>query len=395
MFVKATGLNVNHHKKVSSNMPVKKAEQEQKKGLTTSVDNKQDKDKTRLQKSRAYKVELSNQGRKKADAAEIEHLNNLNIDSEEELENFNTAKQEDIENELGIHEPTEEEKKTKTAEEEFNDRLHQILNVIKSGRTLTQKQEDWLNGELQAMAAKRFDMSKKLHLTREDQRIMEALGDNIKQRRRILQDLLQQVNSSETKNGFSLSEINNMMEQKELENELKIVQESLKDDAEDDTKEIEDKEKTEEEEGFTDEAEEVEDKPKTDPLKDEKRAAELIDQNISEIDAIKIQQQEEQLISKRSDKNIDVSYKYAKESFNSSDSSLEDKAAALEEFDGKAQRYAFEREAYRNMAEYDAETYMIARIILQQHDDLREVIKRNPYKVPVLDQDTVINLLQQ
>ena len=187
------------------------------------------------------------------------------------------------------------------------------------------------------------------------------------------------------------------MEQKAMEDELRVMKESLKNkDEEDKDKEVKDKEKLEEESEYTDEAEEVETKPKEDPLKDEKRAAEIIDQNISAIDNLQKQQREEQVMSHKADALLDSSYRYAKETLKSTDASLEDKADALESFNDKAQKYAFTREEYRNKAEYDGETVMLARIMLQQKDDLHEIIKKKKsYKVPFIDQDMVIKLLQK
>ena len=398
MNINASALNVNHHKKLGSNLPGKNVEEEKKTKLSTNVDKDKDKDKKKLRKDEAYKVELSKQGKKKSDNIDLQHFNSLSKIENNDIENFDTSTENQaLEAEKALEEKektTEEGTKKKTAEEEFTERLKDVLAKIRSGKNVAKKQEEWLNSELSALASKKYDLSKKLHLDRDDESILKALGDNIKQRQRIFNNLLQKIESTEGKNGFSLIEINNIMEQQQMEDDLKVMKESLKDkDDEEEDKEVKDKEKLEEEEEYTDQAEEVEEDVKEDPLRDEKRAAEIIDKNIDEIDSLKTQQHEEMLKSQKSDALLDSSYRYTKEILKNNEYSMEEKADALEEFNGRAFRYAFDREAYRNKAEYDAETVMLSRILLQQHDDLREVIKRNPYKVPVLDQDTVIQLL--
>ncbi len=386
MNINASGLNVNHHKKLGSNLPGKNVEEDKKRKLSSNVD--KDKDKKKLRKDDAYKVELSKQGKKKSDNVELQHFNSLSKLSD--VENFDTSteKQALEENAIGA------EKKNKTAEEEFTDRLSEILGKISSKQHVSRRQADWLNDELSALASKGYDLSKNLHLTREDERILRALGDNIKQRQRIFNNLLQEIESTEGKNGFTLIEINNIMEQKQMEDDLKVMKESLKDDEDEEKdKEVKEKEKLEEEAEYTDQAAEADEEVKDDPLRDEKRAAGIIDKNLDEIDSIKPQQHEEFIMSQKSDALLDSSYRYTKEILKNNETSLEEKGKAVEEFSEKAKRYALDRETYRNKAEYDAETVMFARILAQQHDDLREVIKRNPNKVPVLDQDTVIKLL--
>lgn len=394
MNINASGLNVNHHKKLGSNLPGKNVEEDKKRKLSSNVD--KDKDKKKLRKDDAYKVELSKQGKKKSDNVELQHFNSLSKLSD--VENFDTSTEKQVlEEEKALAEKENAigaEKKNKTAEEEFTDRLSEILGKISSKQHVSKRQSDWLNDELSALASKGYDLSKNLHLTREDERILRALGDNIKQRQRIFNNLLQEIESTEGKNGFTLIEINNIMEQKQMEDDLKVMKESLKDDEDEEKdKEVKEKEKLEEEAEYTDQAEEVDEEVKDDPLRDEKRAAEIIDKNMDEIDSLKTQQHEEFLMSQKSDALLDSSYRYTKEILKNNETALEEKGKAVEEFSKKAKRYALDREAYRNKAEYDAETVMFARILAQQHDDLREVIKRNPNKVPVLDQDTVIKLL--
>ncbi len=388
MNINASALNVNHHKKVQSNLLGNKAEKEKKNKLSTNVDNDKEKDKKRLRRSEAYKVELSNLRVKKSEKVESDNANALKGSKNDDIENFDTLSGKAID--------ASDPNRTKTAEEEFTDRLKKAIDMIKSGKQLSKKQEDWLNGELEALASTRYDFSKSLHLTREDKSILDTLGDNIRQRQEIFNNLLQEINSYEGQNGFSLGEINDFLEQKQMEDDLKILRESIKDkDEEADDEEVKDKDNVEEEDDFTNQAEEVEDEMKEDPLKDEKRAAEIIEKNIADIDGLKPQQEEEKLLSDISDAKIDSSYKELEEFLKSNDFSLDEKADALEEFNSESFGYAFKRESYRVKAEYDAETVMFARILLLQHDDLKEVIKKNPYKVPVIDQDTVINLLQR
>lgn len=361
-------------------------QEEKKTEIKSSVDASEKKSKrTRHKGNDAYKVDLSKEGKAKSEGMSFDEWNKV-IEKESAGDNTSSQEKENI------------ELNGSDALTDLENRMKSAFAKIRSGETLSAREEDWLNGELTALASRRFNFAKNLKLSREDAEVLYALRDNIEKRQKIFNDMMQDVNPTESKFGIDLSAVEAYVQQKEMEDELKVMQESLKDEDEEDTEEKVDEkvdEKDNLDEEFTEESENLNEKVKEDPLKDEKKAAALIEKTRDAINDVSEQQDEEAATSVEYNKKLEKEYYLTMQMLESDEYGLKDKANALEKFASTSLYYASNREIQNVKAQYDAETMLFSRILFEQFDDLKEVIKRNPYKVNVIDQDTVIKLLQK
>ncbi|MBE5904161.1 MAG: hypothetical protein E7275_07715 [Pseudobutyrivibrio sp.] len=381
MNIKSADLNINHHKHRESILG-NSVQEEKKTEIKSSVDASEKKSKrTRHKGNDAYKVDLSKEGKAKSEGMSFDEWNKV-IEKESAGDNTSSQEKENI------------ELNGSDALTDLENRMKSAFAKIRSGETLSAREEDWLNGELTALASRRFNFAKNLKLSREDAEVLYALRDNIEKRQKIFNDMMQDVNPTESKFGIDLSAVEAYVQQKEMEDELKVMQESLKDEDEEDTEEkVDEKDNLDEE--FTEESENLNEKVKEDPLKDEKKAAALIEKTRDAINDVSAQQDEEAATSVEFNKKLEKEYYLTMQMLESDEYGLKDKANALEKFASTSLYYASNREIQNVKAQYDAETMLFSRILFEQFDDLKELIKRNPYKVNVIDQDTVIKLLQK
>ena len=276
---------------------------------------------------------------------------------------------------------------------EYQKRMDAILNKIASGETVSSKDREWLDGELQSIMSGHYKGLVDLKLERKD--VLNELADNVLQRKRLFNDMLKQTD--ETGGIKAIVDFDFLQDEFDIKSKEELIEQltkALEDDDDDQEVDPEEDEKSDVDESVENNEQPI--KLNHDSLENEKRASNIIDTNKDSIDAISKQSNEEINNSKHYSKLLNDRYSSINKMLEEDDFSYEDKAAAVKEFLTEGQEIAHSREVERLKGEYDRETVIIARRFMQLHDDFSEVIrKNNDFKPEILTQDIVLNLLNK
>ena len=257
-----------------------------------------------------------------------------------------------------------------------------ILDTIRSGGTLSKEDEEFINKELKNISEKKYKDYKDLRLNPED--VLQDLKENYLRRQSLFFDMQEQV-EADAKNQIAddNAKIMEYMQEKEYDEEIiEMVKDCAEDEEEQDLEE-----KTETEELAENETGEQEinlnvgeqplDENVTEDVNLQKRAMNVIE-NIED----KMQDVEEAGNKSRKKehefaKALEEDYKRLQQVVNNEEVSAEDKVKAYTQFVEEARINAHGREVERIRKEFDAETLMMARIMVLGQNGINNVIKGN------------------
>ncbi|MDC7279521.1 hypothetical protein NXH64_08400 [Butyrivibrio fibrisolvens] len=319
-------------------------------------------------KNKNVSVSISNEGQKRLEMNQ--NVPSVENQSDSSLENFNT------------------EEKKKDAYTEYMERMNDVLGKIGKGETVSQKDREWLDGELNSIVSGHYNNLVNMKFERQD--VLEALSENMAQRRRMMFDMLKEIEANDNVFQQNFAFLQDEFEIKDKEELVEKLTEAL---------ELEEEEEAQAEESEEEVSEEEVDENgepislNHDSLENEKRADKQIRQTKEQIDFIGEQSKKEEADSKFYSDMVNSSYDNIMKMVNSSEFSYEDKANAAKDFMKKSYEGTVEKEKSRIKAEFDKETVRIATRFFRQHNDIGEVLKRNHYKVNYISQDIAQALL--
>lgn len=259
-------------------------------------------------------------------------------------------------------------------------RIDSILDTIRAGGTLSKEDEELINKELSNYASQKYKDYKELRLQPED--VIASLKENYMRRERIFFDMQEKLEAeaSESAEAFDTVKLMTYMQEKDNEEKLlEIIREYGID--EDDQVEEEDEAteaKAEEDKELTvnigeGEAEEVDGQNNT----LQKRALKLIERNEDELKEAK----ESSLKSGREERGyarkLEESHERIQKVLENDEISAEDKIKALADYEEESTELAVNREIQRIKKQFDAETFMMAKIIFQAHNSVNDVVEGN------------------
>lgn len=250
-------------------------------------------------------------------------------------------------------------------------KIDNLIDTVKSGGTLSKSEEELLSNELQKMSSGHYKDMKDMRLSRDD--VLMDLKENFLQRQRIFADMQEKVEAEN--NADDMIADNRMIASYQLEKEEKErIIEMLKESTGDDEDTKEESHSTENEESTEDIQLEPVDGDAALEVSMKKKAAAVIDGNASQISDVKSQSETEGIAEQEFSHLLDRDYSTVMEVLGNDEASIKDKVDAFEEYQTNSRINAHGREVQRNKKLFDFETWLVAKIQFQGHNDLREVL---------------------
>lgn len=326
----------------------------------------------------AYKVSISDEGRSKSEQMEFEAYNRV------------------IEKAADV---TDTDKDMLASESdagtEFGMRLSKALERLGNGEKLSEKEEKWFVTEVKNMLGKQYNYVSQFKLTKEQIQQIDEIKAAIQRRNDIFNEMMHELDSVEVDLGMDFSFLTEQLEQKQKEEEVETLKESVEDKDEEETKVKDAPKDTEDVEEETDEEKPGDILVEEDPLFDERRADKFLEDRDEAFDQLESYFKAEYGAYQKDEKMLDHSFSVMDKMMDSNEISIEDKATLFQDFMKNSYDLAYKREVNHIVSAYDSETRLLAKVLRENHNDLSEVISSNPYKKNIIDQDMVINVLQK
>lgn len=246
-------------------------------------------------------------------------------------------------------------------------KIDSILNTIRTGGVLSKEEEEFINNELKNLSEQKYKEYKDLRLKPED--VLTSLKENYLRRERLFFELQEQMEADFAQQQAEVDNVKIMTYMQEKENDEELV-EMLEDCAED------------EEEETTSESEEVTETETTEqeinvsvgekPIDEvelenaslPKKALKIMESIENEFDIVQDARTESAQKETSFAKGLEEDYKRIQQVLDNEEASIEDKVKAYDRFVNEVRVNANNREVERIKKQFDAETLMMARIMM-------------------------------
>ena len=275
-----------------------------------------------------------------------------------------------------LNESTKNDDYMKNAESKIDN----ILDTIRNGGVLSKEEEELVNNELKNMSEQKYKEYKDLRLKPED--VMTQLKENYMRRERLFFEMKEQMEADFVNQQNEVDNVKIMTYMQEKENDEELV-EMLEECAEDGEEES----NTESEEITQKEAdgqeinlnvgEEAVNEIETEGANLQKQALKMMESIENEFDDVQDARAESAKKESGFAKGLEEDYKRIQQVLENDEIAIEDKVKAYDRFVSEAGVNARGREIERIKKQFDAETLMMARIMLQGQNRLDDVINGN------------------
>lgn len=276
---------------------------------------------------------------------------------------------------------------------EYTERMNKVLGKIERHETVSQKDKEWIDGELQSIISGHYKSLRNIKLARED--VLNCLKENMEQRLRILNDMLEKVDANADVEINDFAFFQDEFEIKDRKELIEALTKSLEEATDDEKDELSDEELESDE---TDENQ-VSDGSKIlieeQPKKDELLASKVISRNKENIDSIKEQGKTEAENARFFSKIVEDIYVSTKKMITSSDFSYEEKAQTVKDFLERSSEATKESIIQDLKAAYDRQTVRMSNILFEAHDDIKEVLQRHKKTKGIFTSELILSLLRK
>lgn len=275
-----------------------------------------------------------------------------------------------------LREDTKDDDYMKTAES----KIDKILDTIRTGGVLSKKEEELINNELKNLSEQKYKEYKDLRLKPED--VLTQLKENYMRRERLFFELQEQMEidfANQQTEGDNVK-IMTYMQEKEDDEELVEMLEECADDEDKKTntesEEIEGKEIGEQELNFR-VGEELVSEFESEDVNLPKQALKMMESIEIEFDSVQDARAESAKKETSYAKGLEEDYKRIQKVLDNEAVSIEDKVKAYDRFVDEAKVNANNREIERIRKQFDAETLMMARIMMLGKNPMDDTINGN------------------
>lgn len=264
----------------------------------------------------------------------------------------------------------------KTAES----KIDKILDTVRTGGVLSKEEEELINRELKSMSEQKYKVYKDLRLKPED--VLTALKENYMRRERLFFELQEQMEADFTNQQAEVDNVKIMTYMQEKENDEELV-EMLEECAEDEdeetntkSEEIDEKEIGEQELNLS-VGEEPVSELESEDANLPKQALKMMESIESEFDSVQDARAESAKKETEFANGLEGDYKRIQQVLDNDEISVEDKVKAYDRFVEEARVNANNREIERIRKQFDAETLMMARIMMLGKNPMEDAINGN------------------
>lgn len=272
-----------------------------------------------------------------------------------------------------LNESTKNDDYMKNAESKIDN----ILDTIRNGGVLSKEEEELINNELKNLSEQKYKEYKELRLKPED--VLTQLKENYMRRERLFFELQEQMETDFANQQAEADNVKIMTYMQEKENDEELV-EMLEECAEDgeektnsDSEEVTQKEADEQEINLN-VGDETVNEIETEDANLQKQTLKMMESIEKEFDDV--QDAREKSAKKESGfaKGLEDDFERIQQVLDNEEVAIEDKVKAYDRFVSEAGVNARGREIERIKKQFDAETLMMARIMLQGQNRLDDVI---------------------
>lgn len=262
-------------------------------------------------------------------------------------------------------------------------KIDNILDTIRNGGTLSKEEEELVNNELKNMSEQKYKDYKDLRLSPED--VIKELKDNYLRREKLFFDMQNQMEAEadNSSDDFDSSKIMAYMQEKEYDE--KIIEMVEKYGEEEDEKELKETSETEETAELKMDEQKINlnvgEEPKDETALEngnlKKRAMEMlegIENQMNDVEEASNQSRKKEIDFA---KNLEEDYKRIHQIVNRDEVSVKEKVKAYDRFVEEAGKNAKDREVERIRKEFDAETLMMARIMILGQNRMGDILNGN------------------
>lgn len=275
-----------------------------------------------------------------------------------------------------LREDSKDDDYMKTAES----KIDKILDTVRTGGVLSKEEEELINHELKSMSEQKYKEYKDLRLKPED--VLTALKENYMRRERLFFELQEQMEVDFANQQAEVDNVKIMTYMQEKENEEELV-EMLEDCAEDEgeetnteSEEIDEKEIGEQEINLS-VGEEPVSEFESEDANLPKQALKMMESIETEFDSVQDARNESAKKETSFAKGLEDDYKRMQQVLDNDEISVEDKVKAYDRFVEEARVNASNREIERIKKQFDAETLMMARIMMLGKNPMDDAINGN------------------
>ena len=246
-------------------------------------------------------------------------------------------------------------------------KIDSILNTIRTGGVLSKEEEEFINNELKNLSEQKYKEYKDLRLKPED--VLTSLKENYMRRERLFFELQEQMEADFAQQQAEVDNVKIMTYMQEKENDEELV-EMLEDCAEDEgeettseSEEVTETETTEQEINVSVGGEPI-NEVELENASLPKQALKIMESIENEFDIVQDARTESAQKETSFAKGLEEDYKRIQQVLDNEEASIEDKVKAYDRFVEEARVNANNREVERIKKQFDAETLMMARIMM-------------------------------
>lgn len=260
-----------------------------------------------------------------------------------------------------------EDSKTDDYMKNAESKMDKILNTIRTGGVLSKEEEEFINNELKNLSEQKYKEYKDLRLKPED--VLTSLKENYMRRERLFFELQEQMEADFAQQQAEVDNVKIMtyMQEKENEEELvEMLEDCAEDEGEETTSESEEVAETEtsKQELNVSVGEEPVDEIELEDANLPKQALKMMESIENEFDVVQDARTESAQKETSFAKGLEEDYKRIQQVLDNEEASIEDKVKAYDRFVNEARVNANNREIERIKKQFDAETLMMARIMI-------------------------------
>lgn len=275
-----------------------------------------------------------------------------------------------------LREDSKDDDYMKTAES----KIDKILDTVRNGGVLSKEEEELINNELKNLSEQKYKEYKDLRLKPED--VLTALKENYMRRERLFFELQEQMEADFANQQAEVDNVKIMTYMQEKENDEELV-EMLEECAEDEdektnteSEEIDEKEIGEQELNLS-VGEEPVSELESEDVNLQKQALKMMESIESEFDDVQDARAESAKKETEFANGLEGDYKRIQQVLDNDEITVEDKVKAYDRFVEEARVSASNREIERIKKQFDAETLMMARIMMLGKNPMDDAINGN------------------
>lgn len=275
-----------------------------------------------------------------------------------------------------LREDSKDDDYMKTAES----KIDKILDTVRNGGVLSKEEEELINNELKNLSEQKYKEYKDLRLKPEE--VLTALKENYMRRERLFFELQEQMEADFANQQAEVDNVKIMtyMQEKENDEELVEMLEECTEDEDEETntksEEIDEKEIGEQELNIS-VGEEPVSELESEDANLPKQALKMMESIETEFDSVQDARNESAKKETSFAKGLEDDYKRMQQVLDNDEISVEDKVKAYDRFVEEARVNASNREIERIKKQFDAETLMMARIMMLGKNPMEDAINGN------------------